>query len=142
MGAEKRAREWAPKAITVQCKIFKWLRLVCLCTAIARLARGLRTKQSSAGARTFLSAGRCGRNWRTKMSSLLRLRLCRAVAIASLRFLGTRPECKDTPVLGSFRCDNRWSKRYTCGSYPPDTVRSPSIPPRLGVAGWGEYSQY
>src|ERR1035441_5144420 len=24
---------------------------------------------------------------------------------------------------------DRWSKRYTCGSHPPDTVRSPSVPP-------------
>src|ERR1017187_369307 len=69
------------------------------CTAIAQLARGLRTMQSSAGARTFLSASSFHIAWRTRISAPLRLPLCRAVCFETLQ-----TDRKSTRLNSSHRC--------------------------------------
>src|ERR1035441_3339985 len=91
------------------------------CTAIAQLARGLRTMQSSAGARTFLSASSFHIAWRTRMSALLRLRLCRAACFETLQTAPARSERRAQPPDG---LGNTPSRRLLLFERPP----SPEAP--------------
>jgi hypothetical protein len=84
--------------------------------------------QSSAGAQTFLSASSFHIAWRTRMSALLRLRLCRAACFETLQTAPARSERRAQPPDG---LGNTPSRRLLLFERPPspEALGNPCNPP-------------